>query len=120
MSSVIDNNFPNDRTKLKGGYAMIDMRGILTNSDDGQTINDGGALYEELLAAVKSNKPIILCNMKETDSGTDRHLSPIHVYALTLEGETSDAVVIHSPSRPLPPYLVYRESDEEQTYTVFE
>ena len=117
MSSVIDNNFPNDRTKLKGGYAMIDMCGLLTNSEEDQTIHDGGALWAALFAVVKSNKPIILCNMKINDGALGGSpLSPISVYAVLVD----ETVAIYSPSRTARPYMVYRDTDEDQTITVIE
>lgn len=60
---------------LKGGYAMIDAKGLdLTTGDTPVTIN---GIWDTVKAAVKSNKPIVAYNTKY---GSGNDVTPIQCF----------------------------------------
>lgn len=59
----------------KGGYALIDCKGLNMLAESKQTIT---GLYEQVKVAMLANKPMVACNCKW---GT-KPITPIDVFAI--------------------------------------
>lgn len=65
---------------IKGGYAMVDCKGLNLLSQSSQTIS---GLYDKAMEAVKSDKPIQAYNC---DYGAGVPVTPIPVFAIIEAG----------------------------------
>ena len=63
---------------MKGGYVLVDCKGLDLTSETTQTIT---GLYAKVKAAMATGKLIIAENMIWGDDGT---ISPVHVFAIDM------------------------------------
>lgn len=63
---------------MKGGYVLVDCKGLDLTSESTQTIT---GLYAKVKAAMATGKMIIAENMIWGDDGT---ISPVHVFAIDM------------------------------------
>ena len=63
---------------MKGGYVLVDCKGLDLTSESTQTIT---GLYAKVKAAMATGKLIIAENMIWGDDGT---ISPVHVFAIDM------------------------------------
>ena len=63
---------------MKGGYVLVDCKGLDLTSESTQTIN---GLYAKVKAAMATGKLIIAENMIW---GGDGSISPVHVFAIDM------------------------------------
>lgn len=75
---------------MKGGYFMVDLKGLDLTDDTEQTIS---GLYAQMQKAIKSKKPLIGFN-SVWGSNSDSPMTPIHFFAQ----QWSDGLVVGTAS----------------------
>lgn len=75
---------------MKGGYFMVDLKGLDLTDDSEQTIS---GLYAQMQKAIKSKKPLIGFN-SVWGSNSDSPMTPIHFFAQ----QWSDGLVVGTAS----------------------
>ena len=75
---------------MKGGYFMVDLKGLDLTDDTEQTIS---GLYAQMQKAIKSKKPLIGFNIV-WGSNSDSPMTPIHFFAQ----QWSDGLVVGTAS----------------------